>query len=78
MPEKYSIKKSNLLVKDKATVDFHVQQHDYFGTLSTIVELLNQNCILENKTELKKILKNLKKDLIYLQKNFDIIKKTRS
>jgi hypothetical protein len=78
MPEKYSIKKNILSVRDKATVDFHVQQHDYFGTLSTIVELLNQNCVLENKTELKKILKNLKKDLLYLQKNFDIIKKTRS
>ena len=32
----------------------------------------------KNKEELKKILNNLKQDLLYLQENFDIIKKTRS
>lgn len=78
MLKKYLINKNVNLLRDKKTVDFHIKQDDYFGTLSTIVELINQDHVLENKGELKKILNNLKQDLLYLQENFDIIKKTRS
>ena len=78
MLKKYLINKNVNLLRDKETVDFHIKQDDYFGTLSTIVELINQDHVLENKGELKKILNNLKQDLLYLQENFDIIKKTRS
>lgn len=78
MLKKYLINKNVNLLRDKETVDFHIKQDDYFGTLSTIVELINQDHVLENKEELKKILNNLKQDLLYLQENFDIIKKTRS
>lgn len=79
MSAKYNLGKDKriYLVRDKETVDFHIDKNDYFGTLSTIIELMNQDYVLENKTEIKKILKNLKKDLLYLQKNFDIIKKTQ-
>ncbi len=73
---KINIKNNTLLVKDKKTVDFHIQQNDYFGTLATIISLINQDYILENKKELKKLLTSLIKDLDYLQKNFEIIKKT--
>ncbi len=78
MLKKYIINKNIDLLRDKETVDFHIKQDDYFGTLSTIVELINQDHVLENKKELKKILNNLKQDLLYLQKNFEINKKTRS
>lgn len=57
------------------SVKFHIKNNDYFGTLATVLELLRQN--IENnkfKKEYKKILSNLIKDLIYLQKEF-IIKK---
>ncbi len=73
MKEKYIIKNKILFINDAETVDFHVQKNDYFATLSTIIELMSQDYILENKNELKKILKNLKTDLMYLQKNFLIV-----
>jgi len=82
MINKYKIKDKNgvLFIKDKKTVNFHVKQNDYFGTLATIISLINQDYILENKKDLKKILTSLNKDLIYLQKNFSISKnkKTRA
>jgi hypothetical protein len=74
MNKKYSIKKNYLTIKDKKSVNWHVEQNDYFGTLATIINLLNQDYILDDKNKLKKIFKNLDKDLRYLQKNF-IIKK---
>lgn len=72
--DNYKIEPLFCLIRDKETVNFHVQKNDYFGTLATIIKLINQDNILEDKVELKKILKKLEKDLIYLQKNF-IIKK---
>lgn len=79
MKANYDLNKNKkiYLVRDKETVDFHVEKDDYFGTLSTVIELINQDHILENKIELKKILKNVKEDLLYLQQNFDIIKKAQ-
>jgi hypothetical protein len=74
MTKNYSIKKNILKVRDKKSVNWHIKQNDYFGTLATIVNLINQDYILNNKKELQKILKSLGKDLNYLQKNF-IIKK---
>ena len=74
MTKNYSIKKNILKVRDKKSVNWHIKQNDYFGTLATIVNLINQDYILNNKKELQKILKSLGKDLNYLQRNF-IIKK---
>lgn len=74
MNKKYNISKNYLTIKDKKSVNWHIEQNDYFGTLATIINLLNQDCILDDRYKLKKILKSLDKDLRYLQKNF-IIKK---
>jgi len=78
----YKIKPKNgvSFIKDKETVNFHVEQNDYFGTLATIISLINQDYVLDNKKDLKKILTSLNKDLVYLQKNFTINKnkKTRA
>ncbi len=75
MTKKYLIKTTVLKVRDKKSVNWHIKQNDYFGTLATIVNLINQDYILNNKKELQKILKSLGKDLNYLQKNFIIKKK---
>ncbi|HPT08476.1 MAG TPA: hypothetical protein PLE28_02155 [bacterium] len=75
MAKDYKIKTHTLKVKDKQSVNWHIKQNDYFGTLATIINLINQDYILDNKKELQKILKSLNKDLIYLQKNFIINKK---
>lgn len=77
MSKDYEINPSFYLIHDKKSVNFHVQENDYFGTLATIMELMNQDDILENKKELKKILGRLKKDLLYLQENFVIHKKKK-
>lgn len=74
MNKKYNINKNYLTIRDKKSVNWHVEQNDYFGTLATIINLLNQDCILDDRYKLKKILKSLDKDLRYLQKNF-VIKK---
>ncbi|MDD3711101.1 MAG: hypothetical protein PHP37_00640 [Patescibacteria group bacterium] len=75
MNKDYKISPSFYLIHDKKSVNFHVKKNDYFGTLATIIELINQDNVLENKEELKKLLKRLKKDLLYLQENFIIKKK---
>jgi hypothetical protein len=77
MSKDYEINPSFYLIHDKKSVNFHVRENDYFGTLATIMELMNQDDILENKKELKKILGRLKKDLLYLQDNFVIHNKKK-
>ncbi|MFA5644301.1 MAG: hypothetical protein WC928_02120 [Patescibacteria group bacterium] len=72
----YKIKDFFYSLRDKKTTNFHIEKNDYFGTLATIIGLINQAEILQDEKELKKILSNLKKDLLYLQKNFVINKKT--
>lgn len=52
----------------------HIKSDDYFGTLATVIDLITQE---KEKIEAgqNKVLKNLKNDLVYLQKNFKIIRK---
>lgn len=57
----------------KKSLEFHVKSGDYFGTLATVISLAEQT-ILKNK-EQKNILKKLIKDLMYLQKEYKIVKK---
>lgn len=54
------------------SVKFHVESDDYFGTLATILSLLRQTSSIGKGS---KILKRLEKDLMFLQKNYRIIKK---
>ena len=46
---------------------FHIENNDYFGTLATVLDLIRQS--KNNKT-----LKNIRDDLVYLQKNYSINK----
>jgi uncharacterized protein YcgL (UPF0745 family) len=74
--KKYSLNldKWHLYISDQKSANFHVKNNDYFGTLATIITLLEENKNLKEE-DYKKILKNIKEDLIYLQKNFKIEKK---
>ncbi len=57
---------------------FHIKSDDYFGTLASILTIVNEKKDSRDKSDLKlinRILKNVIKDLIYLQKNYKIIKK---
>ncbi|MDA3802708.1 MAG: hypothetical protein PF488_02295 [Patescibacteria group bacterium] len=76
--KKYKIGKNYLILNDRESVKFHIKKEDYFGTIATILSLIEQdlkNVQAENEEEVIKIektLKNLEKDLLYLQKNYQI------
>lgn len=79
--KKYKITNKNIFVKDEASVSFHVDSGDYFGTIATVVSLIRQG-IEENHyynpETLAEALKNLETDLIHLQEDYDIIPKAKS
>ena len=63
---------------------FHLESEDYFGTLATIVSLLNERIKEREKETLEtarrleleiKVLERLKQDLVYLQKHYSIVPK---
>ncbi|NCN22031.1 hypothetical protein GW758_00600 [Candidatus Falkowbacteria bacterium] len=81
----YQIKPLFSVLKDEASVKYHVEKDDYFGTIATIISLIFQKLkndeIKENgekeKKQLLKTLKNLEQDLIFLQNNYQIYIKPR-
>jgi len=56
------------------SLKFHIKSDDYFGTLATILSLVNQSLKPKDKTNIK-IFSTLEKDLLYLQKEYKIVKK---
>lgn len=56
------------------SLKFHIKSDDYFGTLAAILSLVNQSLKIKDKTNIK-IFANLEKDLLYLQKEYKIVKK---
>lgn len=59
---------------DCQKIDFHVKNDDYFGTLATILDLMGQEKT-NPKNRYADIMKKLKQNLLYLQKNYKIVKK---
>jgi hypothetical protein len=57
------------------SLNFHIKSGDYFGTLATILNLLHQEEFVGDKDN---ILKEKVKELVYLQKNYKIMKKDGS
>lgn len=74
MPKTYRITPIIHLLKDEASVRFHVKSADYFGTIATVLDLLKQRIKKDGHTDavLNKTLKNLTADLLFLQKNYEI------
>ncbi|MFZ4631954.1 MAG: hypothetical protein ACOYL8_01950 [Patescibacteria group bacterium] len=75
MPKKYKITPIAWLVKDEASVKFHVENDDYFGTIAAVLSLVKQQITKDscpNAAILNKILKNLERDLLILQNNYQI------
>lgn len=59
----------------KQSVKFHIKSGDYFGTIATVLSLIRQS--VSEKKIIKtneRILKRMEKDLMYLQKEYKIIK----
>lgn len=75
MNKKYKITPILHLLRDEASVKFHVQSDDYFGTIATVLDLLKQQIKKDghaNAAVLSNTLKNLENDLMFLQKNYEI------
>ncbi len=80
MPKRYQIVPVVWCVRDAASVKFHVKSDDYFGTIAAILSLIKQQIKKDsgqNSATLNKVLKNLTKDLLYLQKNYQINPKSK-
>lgn len=55
------------------SVKFHIKSNDYFGTLATILSLIKQTP--EHINNNNKSLNKIKKDLMFSQREYRIIKK---
>lgn len=55
------------------SLKFHIKSDDHFGTVATIVSLVRH--LPQNIKQNAKALNRLEKDLMYLQKNYKIVKK---
>ncbi len=80
--KKYQLKSINLFLSDIKGVRFHVKSSDYFGTLASVLtiieEKINNSNNLKDKKLIKKILENTIKDCLYLQTNYSIIPKNKN
>lgn len=55
------------------SVHFHIENNDYFGTLSTLIDIfLQEKMHVENKQN--QTLKRFRDELLYLQKYYRIVK----
>lgn len=75
----YQIKPVTLIIHDEASVKFHVKNDDYFGTIATILSLIKQDYKkpgITNRAQALKTLGQLEKDLLFLQRNYQIKAKT--
>jgi len=75
MTRKYQLTPTLHLLRDEANVKFHIHSDDYFGTIATVIGLLKQQIKKDgrpNAAVMNKTLKNLEKDLMFLQNNYKI------
>lgn len=58
-------------------IELHLEMGDYFGTLATVVDLLLQT---ENAVDgaARKMLENIRDDLLFLEKHYTVNKKIRN
>ena len=66
---------STVFYMNKKNLQFHIKSDDYFGTLATVIDLVKQNLNPFKQKQEKKTLEDKVKELIYLQKNYRIVKK---
>lgn len=81
MPEKkYKITPLVWLVRDEASVRFHVKSDDYFGTIATILSLARQQAKKNGRMDrtVLETFNNLENDLLFLQRNYQIKPKAKN
>ena len=59
----------------KESLEFHIKSDDYFGTLATVLDLIKQQIFGDKESKLKDAIESKVSELLYLQKNYQIVKK---
>jgi len=59
----------------KESLEFHIKSDDYFGTLATVLDLIKQQIFGDKESKLKDAIGSKVSELLYLQKNYQIVKK---
>jgi len=58
----------------EANIQFHIENNDYFGTLATVIDLVNQDLRKKGQNRNAEILQRLRDNLVYLQSSHRIEK----
>jgi hypothetical protein len=68
-------------VKDEESVRFHIKSGDYFGTIASVLSLIRQDLEKSDPSRaaaFENIFRELESDLIFLQKEYEISKKSQT
>lgn len=58
----------------EASIQFHIEKNDYFGTLATVIDLVSQDLQKNGQNRNAEILQRLRDNLVYLQRSHRITK----
>jgi hypothetical protein len=58
----------------EASIQFHIEKNDYFGTLATVIDLVSQDLRKNGQNRNAEILQRLRDNLVYLQRSHRIAK----
>jgi len=58
----------------EASIQFHIEKNDYFGTLATVIDLVSQDLQKNGQNRNAEILQRLRDNLVYLQRSHRIAK----
>jgi len=61
-----------------ASIQFHIEENDYFGTLATVIDLVSQDLQKNGQNRNAEILQRLRDNLVYLQRSHRIEKLERT
>jgi hypothetical protein len=62
----------------EASIQFHIEKNDYFGTLATVIDLVSQDLQKNGQNRNAEILQRLRDNLVYLQRSHRIEKLERT
>jgi len=57
-----------------ASIQFHIENNDYFGTLATVIDLVSQDLQKNGQNRNAEILQRLRDNLVYVQRSHRIEK----
>jgi hypothetical protein len=61
-----------------ASIQFHIENNDYFGTLATVIDLVSQDLQKKGQKRNAETLRRLRDNLVYLQRSHRIEKLGRT